>query len=431
VSSSHALSATQALELVQAGLAGLAACDIDSYGPAGLGEECAQILDAVGALQVQAARRLARFDALGGPAGEHAHSLAGWLGHRCRLRPSEARQLATTATRLHLLDPAVTALQAGQIGYGDLATIAEGIDKAADTMTAQWNPEKIAVTAQPILLEAASKVTPGQLRKAATRIALTLDGAGGEQRRAQIDRQSYLDLGQTIDGVGVLRAHMGAADVAIVEKTIDAFAPLPDPDQPTWANRAGHRRLRGLVTACQIALRSAAKQGYRDRGGAPLRVHIIATTPTLDPSVPAIQAPQGRTEYGTIITAAGLREMIHRHPTQITTIGIDAQGHVTDQVTADGQPLNWGRTRRLFTPAQRQVYLALYAGCAAEGCDRPPAWTDIDHKYPWIDGGTTDLHNGQPLCRWHNLHKEHQRRRSTSGTRRTDGQGREPPDPDH
>ncbi len=407
-------SAARALELIRAGLETLAACDVDGLPAAALGDECADILRVVGELQMQVARRLPRFTALGGPARERMASVTAWLGHRCRLRPWEAGQLAATARRLHLLGDTVTAFTAGDVGFGDVATIAEGIDRAADTMAEQWSPERVAAAAQPILLETALRVTPGQLRKAALRIALTLDGEDAERRRRQIERQAFLNLDQTIDGIGVLRAEMGAADQAIVEKAIETFAPLPDPDRPRWANAAGQRRLRGLVTACQIALTAAGRHGHRERGGAPVRVHVIASQATVDPTVPATKAPPARTEFGTILTAAQARELIQGHNATTTTITIGHDGRITDTTTADGQPLNWGRTRRYFTPAQRDVFLTLHAGCAAPGCDRPPAWTDIDHKRAWADGGRTDLDNGQPLCRWHNREKERQRRRNGS-----------------
>jgi hypothetical protein len=128
--------------------------------------------------------------------------------------------------------------------------------------------------------------------------------------------------------------------------------------------------------------------------------------------------------------------MMRRHHSKTTTVHVRGDGSVADRFTADGQPLNWGRTRRLFTPAQRDVYLALYAGCAADGCDRPLAWTAIDHTLEWIAGGRTDLDNGRPLCDWHNLHKEHcrtnastrrRRRRDRKPSERSD----EPQGPDH
>lgn len=404
--------AGQALESIRAGLAALAADDLAVPAASELGEECAQIMRAVGELQLQVARRLAPFEAAGGPADDHTPSVTGWLGLRCRLRPWEAAQLATTARRLHLVDETIAAFDAGEIEFGDVATITEGIDRAAETMTDDWPPERIADAAQPILLEAAPRVTPGQLRKVACRVALTLDGDSTERRRRQIERQAFLNVGQTISGAGVLRGELGAADLAVVEKAIDTFAPLPHSDRPRWANAAGNRRLQGLVTACQVALREAGRHGYRERGGAPVRVHVIVSAATVDPDVPVNQAPPGRTEYGTVLCAADVREMIKRHRARITKIVLGSDGQVADRFAADGRPLNWGRTRRFFTAAQRDIYLAVYAACAADGCDRPPAWADIDHKQAWADGGRTDLDNGQPLCRWHNRHKEHCRNRT-------------------
>ncbi|GAA0331938.1 HNH endonuclease [Actinoallomurus spadix] len=438
--SGEAGSAGEALEMIQAGIAALATSDM-SPDVSGLGDECALIMRAVGELQREAARRLARFEALGGPAADHTPSLAGWLGHRCRLRPWEARQLTAMAHRMHLLGDTLAAFESGEVEYGDVATIAEGIDRAAETMTDGWSPERIAATAQPILLQAIAGLTPAQLRKAACRVALTLDGETADRRRRQIERQAVLNLGQTIDGIGVISGEMGADDLAIVEKAVDAFAPPHDREQPRWANVAGHRRLKGLVTACRIALNAAGRHGYRDRGGAPVHVHVIASGATLDRDVPATQAPPGRTEYGTILTAAQVREMIRDHDARVTEISIGPDGFITGRFTADGQPLNWGRTRRFFTAAQREVYLALYAGCVAEGCDRPLAWADIDHKQAWADGGRTDLDNGQPLCRWHNRHKEHLRDRDGRLGTTPPGEapfedgsndqerGREPPEP--
>jgi hypothetical protein len=426
-------SAAESLELIRAGLAGLAASDIDGYTAAGLGAECEDILRLVGDLQLQAARRLARFDALGGPSGDGASSPAAWLSHHCRLRPWEAKQLQTLAARLHLLSGTVAAYETGEVGFGDVATIAEGIDRAADTMDDDWSPERIAEVAQPILLEAATSVTPGQLRKAASRIALTLDGEGAERKRRQIERQAFLNLGQTMDGAGSVHGEMGATDFALLEKVVDAFGPRPDPEAPRWQNLPGHRRLRGLITACEIALKAAGGEGYRDRGGAPVKVHLIATEATIDPEIPATQAPPGRTEFGTILSAAQVREMIHRHVAQTVKVRLRPDGSVADRFTAQGQPLNWGRTRRLFTPAQRDVYIALYAGCAAEGCDRPLAWSAIDHAVEWAMGGRTDLDNGRPLCDWHNLRKEHHRTRRPDrrGGRRLRAQPDESSDPDH
>ena len=71
--------------------------------------------------------------------------------------------------------------------------------------------------------------------------------------------------------------------------------------------------------------------------------------------------------------------------------------------------LDLGRTRRLHSKAQRYALSLLYDTCAAEGCERPFAWTEIHHPEPWSEGGATDLDNGLPLC-GHHHRRAHDRR---------------------
>ena len=63
--------------------------------------------------------------------------------------------------------------------------------------------------------------------------------------------------------------------------------------------------------------------------------------------------------------------------------------------------LDLGREARLHTKAQRIALSAIHDSCAAEGCERPFAWTEIHHPEPWARGGRTDMDNALPLCGWH------------------------------
>jgi 5-methylcytosine-specific restriction protein A len=63
----------------------------------------------------------------------------------------------------------------------------------------------------------------------------------------------------------------------------------------------------------------------------------------------------------------------------------------------DSQVLDWGRTRRLFTPAQRLALVERDGGCAM--CGAPPGHTKVHHIRWWArDAGPTDLNNGVLLC---------------------------------
>ena len=70
-------------------------------------------------------------------------------------------------------------------------------------------------------------------------------------------------------------------------------------------------------------------------------------------------------------------------------------------------PLDLGRTARLFTEHQRTALAARYHACAARGCDRPYAWTELHHQDPWSEGGATDLHLAVPLCGHHHRLMHH------------------------
>jgi hypothetical protein len=43
--------------------------------------------------------------------------------------------------------------------------------------------------------------------------------------------------------------------------------------------------------------------------------------------------------------------------------------------------------------------------CRFAGCDRRPEWCDIDHMWPWEEGGPTAVWNGLLQCRFHHRAK--------------------------
>ena len=72
--------------------------------------------------------------------------------------------------------------------------------------------------------------------------------------------------------------------------------------------------------------------------------------------------------------------------------------------TADGIPMNVGRTYRTATNAQRLALRAIYDTCAFPGCDATFDWCHIHHINFWEHGGHTNLDNLVPLCSRHHHH---------------------------
>lgn len=69
--------------------------------------------------------------------------------------------------------------------------------------------------------------------------------------------------------------------------------------------------------------------------------------------------------------------------------------------------LDLGRSKRLFSRAQRRAMALRDQQCRAEGCTVPATWCEAHHfRKPWAQGGRTDIDDGLLLCRWHH-HRAH------------------------
>jgi hypothetical protein len=80
----------------------------------------------------------------------------------------------------------------------------------------------------------------------------------------------------------------------------------------------------------------------------------------------------------------------------------------------NSEVLDLGRTKRLFSRAQRKALRLKHKRCRAKGCRVKAAWTEAHHlRQPWAEGGTTDLDDGTLLCCFHH-HKAHDPRYDTS-----------------
>ena len=64
----------------------------------------------------------------------------------------------------------------------------------------------------------------------------------------------------------------------------------------------------------------------------------------------------------------------------------------------DGQVLDLGHTRRLFTPGQVKRLWLRDGGCTYPGCSMPPQWTDAHHLLHWADGGPDQPSPTQRCC---------------------------------
>ena len=76
---------------------------------------------------------------------------------------------------------------------------------------------------------------------------------------------------------------------------------------------------------------------------------------------------------------------------------------------AEAEPLELGRTTRLFSTAQVRALIARDQGCRWPGCDVPAVACTPHHVTWWTNAGTTDIGNGALLCPVHHrmVHEDH------------------------
>ncbi len=90
---------------------------------------------------------------------------------------------------------------------------------------------------------------------------------------------------------------------------------------------------------------------------------------------------------------------------QLRRLAGDA-GIIPEVLGGDSEVLDLGRTKRMFTRAQRLALVERDGGCAK--CHAPPEHCEAHHIRWWENGGLTDLSNGVMLCTrcHHDIHRQ-------------------------
>lgn len=95
---------------------------------------------------------------------------------------------------------------------------------------------------------------------------------------------------------------------------------------------------------------------------------------------------------------------VHAVPAWVAQQQACTVGTVSASVDRGGNPLNLGRTVRLFTPTQRTALAIRDGGCRWRECDRPASYCEAHHIDSWASqGGHTDIDRGILLCAFHHM----------------------------
>jgi hypothetical protein len=324
--------------------------------------------------QLLQSHALAEIQGRGLPAVHGATSTTAWLRGRHRISPGAASRQVQLAKTLPDLPALTSAMAAGGVNAEQAHVIAAALRELPADLDAMLKND-----AEALMIEAASKLDPTQLKVVGTHLLERIDPDRAEEyerealeraeKRAARDR--FFNLTPLGDGRARLSGILGAEAAAIVDA---ALQPLCRPADPHDHRTAGQRRADALRDVCALAL---ATDRLPDNRGE--KTTMTVTAP-FDPIAKDLGA--GMLDTGEKVTPEAVRRM-----------ACDA-AIIPAVLDGAGMPLDVGRTRRLFQGAIRKALELRDGGCAFPGCDRPPKWCDAHHPVHWCKGGTTCLANG-------------------------------------
>lgn len=365
---------------------------------------------------------------------ESARDVATWWSHHTRCDPGAARADAGLAEALDRRWPQVAAgLAAGGVSVEQARVIVSALEDLPTSVA-----QETLTQAESTLVGYAASFRPAQLRRLGRRILDVVAPEVAEQAEARrlaeleagADRETRLSLRQRGDGTTRLSGVLPDAAAARLRTYLEAFT-SPRQEQPGDTGPAlGGADAPGSEAAlpgAAFVMPAAAPEVRRLPYGRRLGLAFCGLLEHLDPAA----LPDHGGDATTVIVTIGLEQLrselatadlldLERGETE-EQAGSSGGGNLTAAqarrlactariipavLGGDGEILDLGRARRLFSPAQRKALRLRDRRCRAEGCTIPATWCEAHHRDPWSSGGRTDLADGVLLCSFHH-HRAH------------------------
>ena len=280
---------------------------------------------------------------------------------------------------------------------------AQVIVKAVETLTREYDdlPVGIEAKAEAHLLDLATRFDAHVLRRLGKRLFEVVcpeaaDEAEGEKlakEEARARRSTTLSMRDNGDGTSSGFFKIPTLHAALLKKALEAL---------TSPRRLGEGRL-DPKTGRKLPYDVLLGQGFTEllehhlnpanlptQAGSPFTLVVTLSVEALKTGVGVATL-----DTGDRISAGEARRLACR------------AGIIPMVLDGDSMPLDLGREQRLYDRYQRIALAHVHRGCATDGCDRPPSWTEAHHQHPWQHGGTTDLADGLPLCPPHHHMADH------------------------
>ena len=418
----------------------LSSLDLTALAPQQLGELVQQIEHTRCLVDAASNAALDRFDADGAAAYDGLRSTTSWLRQRCQMTGASAARRVRTARALRHLPIVAEGFRTGRFSADQ-----------ADLFARNRNPRTAeAMTVDEAALAAlADHLRPDDFARELRGWAEMVDTDGTEPDAGHRDRS--FNFVQTLDDTWTGRLDLSAADGLFVHHAIDAMAEAlyrtheagdhptavdgdalraDDSLGPTSGATAGGTRStpstnddRAVRTPTQRRADALVELIRRGTGRSPQANQPADTTQPGTDTPDTGDSPAGTPGTGDSPVGSG-PPTIPRVTLYLTLDAGDLEAgrgadaldghhlgaHATNRLLCDaaitrvltdpttGAVLNFGRDRRVVTPAQRAALAIRDSGCSFPGCTAPPQDCEAHHIIYWRDGGPTDIDNLTLAC---------------------------------
>jgi Domain of unknown function (DUF222) len=341
--------------------------------------DVSEISRVIGLLEAQKLRRVAEVDRRRTYTRDGGVSITAWLARTCEIGSGTAGREVGVARRLASMPLTWEAFSAGDISLAKVGILSSACEA---------HPERFG-SDESLLVGLSPQLTVGEFRRAVSYWRNLQDEDRANLEVMEMRERSFLHISRTWAGMVRLDGQLDPESGEIVLEAIAAVTSEADRAADSTARAGGtvetaaQRRAHALVDLCRRSLDA----GSTVVGG--VRPHVKVTV-----------------DYETLARRVGTTCELSKTgtitPETARRLACDA-GVSRVIVGPDSEPLDVGRTHRMFTPAQRRALTIRDKGCRFPHCDRPPDWCDGHHVTHWVDGGETSLANAVLLCRRHHV----------------------------
>jgi hypothetical protein len=353
------------------------------FGPQVL-ERTGRLLRAQNRLAAQVARSVREGEVTQAAEHDGMATMQSWLRGHARLSPGAAHRMVGVGRALAQLPAVAAAFADGRVTAEQVAAIAPVAKPENVAAAAEAGVDLAGVDAA--LAETAATRPHAELRQVVHHYLERLDPDGPEPDPTE---QRALTFVKHPDGSVTGHFELDAVGGEKVQAVVESFTQA---DRPTGDLRNRRQQLGdALVQWADVTLAAGHAPILRT-----VKPHVVVTIGIDDLADPHTGPGAAQTGFGARISAARARWLA-------------CDGNISRIIIGpEGQPLDVGRTHRVFPPHIRRALDIRDKGCVFTGCHAPTHWCDAHHQLEWVlHDGPTSVENGALLCERHHTKVHH------------------------